>query len=126
MNTAQEIAKHYRFSRKLRRFSNHRNNNNLHASIMTRGDIERYYKFTNTVDEQLSKNYDLVEEDMDRFKDAIADYEVCVNKVIQMMDNIIVGEEWKYSFEELTNLIDRLLHLYDKFDKVNHRKLCQD
>lgn len=126
MNEVKDLVKSYRFGNDLKRFSRGRNNNHLHASIKNRTDIERYFTSAQTVIEQLSKNYDLVEEDIEYFKGTIADCEVCINKVIQMMDNIFVSEEWNYSYKDLKGLINRLFDLYSEFDKVKFRKACQD
>lgn len=122
----ESFIKKYRFSREIRKYSVERNNTPLHARINNKEDIIRYYNSANTVYEQLRKNFDLVDEDIIMFKEAIADYEVCVNKVIQMMDTPISNTDWNYSIEELNKFISQLKDLYIKINSISQRKLFQD
>ncbi|WML26268.1 hypothetical protein [Neobacillus sp. OS1-33] len=124
--TLLTLRAEYQYDNKLKRYSNryYVNDNSVYSRIQSNEDVVRHENYFLGTLEQLRKNYDLVEEDIEDLGKAMARFEIAVKKVIACNDNPHC--EFEYNASQLNELIQKIFKYHALVDKINQRKLFQD
>lgn len=124
--TLYSLQQKYQYDKKIRRFSNlhYFSDNSIYSRVQNNTDVERHENYFLGTLEQLKKNFDLVNEDIDDLEKAMGRFEIAVNKVIACYDNPRC--EFKFNAIQLNNLINKVFKYHELVDVIRQRKLFQD
>ena len=121
----KDILKEYQYSKKFRVYSNkYEIGNSFFANINSNEDVKKIKERTENTIKYYKTIYPLDMEDIEEVEKEIGKYEIAMAKIIQCYD--INRCNFKYTSDELMELINNL----DKYEKevsnIRMKKCCQD
>ena len=120
-----DILEEYKYSKKFRAYSNkYEIGNSFFASINSNEDVKKIKERTENTINYYKTVYPLCMEDVEEVEREIGRYEIAMAKIIQCYNNDRCN--FRYTANELMELINNLDKYEDEVSNLRMRKACQD
>lgn len=125
-SSTRKIVDEHRYDRRLKKYSSRHfpNANVVFQRIASNSDVELTENDVHGRIQYFQKKFPLANDDITNLEESMGKFEISVRKVIQCLDAGI--NTFKYSADELQELIDRVIELQNQVEEIGTRYLMQD